>query len=65
MELLTITEVARVLRVRVPRAYQLARDGVLPTVRIGRQIRVEANALRNWVAQGGQPLDGCGESTPT
>ena len=58
LELLTVPEVATQLRVSVPRAYQLAREGVLPVVRLGRQVRIEEETLRKWVAQGGQGLPG-------
>ena len=53
MKLLTIPEVARLLQVRVPRAYQLARDGVVPVVRVGRQVRVDERALHKWITGGG------------
>ena len=56
MELLTIPEVARVLRVPIPRAYELARQGLLPVVLLGRQVRVEQGALREWIDNGGQGL---------
>ena len=56
MKLLTIPEVARVLRVREPRAYQLARDVQIPVVSLGRQVRVDEAALREWVINGGRPL---------
>ena len=56
MLLLTIREVASVLRVPVSRVYSLARRGVIPTVRLGdRQLRVDQEALRDWVQRGGQP----------
>ncbi len=58
LRLLTISEVAKVLRVPIPRAYGLARSGVIPTVRIGRQVRVAENALQAWIGQGGQALPG-------
>jgi excisionase family DNA binding protein len=57
MDLMTIEEVARVLRVRQERAYQLARDGVLPAVRVGRQVRVDRCALREWIERGGRGLN--------
>ena len=56
MKLLTIPEVARVLHVRTERAYQLAREGVLPVVRVGRQVRVAERALDRWIAAGGRTL---------
>ena len=58
MRLLTIPEVARRLHVRDERAYQLVRDGVVPAVRIGRQVRVDEDSLLEWIAQGGRALDG-------
>ncbi len=58
MALLTIPEVAARLRVSRARAYQLAREGLIPIVRLGRQLRVEEGALRAWLANGGQALSG-------
>ena len=63
MRLLTISEVSRVLRVKKARAYQLARDGVLPVVHVGRQVRVSEDALRSWVDHGGHPLNKSREHT--
>ena len=56
MDLLTVPEVARILRVRVPRAYELARQGAIPVVRIGRQVRIQEEILREWITSGGQAL---------
>jgi excisionase family DNA binding protein len=56
MKLLTIDEVACVLRVRRARAYELARQGLLPVTRLGRQLRVEHDALTMWVRNGGRSL---------
>lgn len=53
MKLLQIDEVAGILDVTIPRAYLLARSGVIPIVRIGRQVRVSADALREWIEAGG------------
>lgn len=52
-----IPKLAEVLDVTVPRAYELARVGFFPTgviVRIGRQVRVNEDALRAWIASGGR-----------
>lgn len=57
MRLLTMEEVADILRVPRPRVYLMARRGWIPVVRIGRQIRVEETQLRDWIAQGGRSLD--------
>ena len=58
MVLLTIEEVADILRVPKQRAYQMARQELFPVVHMGRQIRVEESALRSWIANGGRKLSG-------
>ena len=55
--LMTIGEVAELLRVRPARAYQLARDGLLPCVRLGTQVRVDPQQLAEWIACGGSRLE--------
>lgn len=42
----------------VPRAqvYVLAREGMIPSVRLGRRLRFSPAALASWVANGGAPL---------
>ena len=57
-KLLRLAEVASLLNVRLPRAYEMARQGVLPVVRLGRQLRVDPDRLEEWLAQGGQALSG-------
>ena len=54
--LMKIPEVARVLDVPVDRGYALARDGVIPVVRIGRQVRVDQDQLAAWIEEGGREL---------
>jgi excisionase family DNA binding protein len=56
--LLLIPEVADILGVSTARAYELARTGALPAVRLGRQVRVDPDALQTWLDNGGQPLSG-------
>jgi excisionase family DNA binding protein len=53
MKLLTAKEVASILRVKPERVYALVRAGLLPSVRIVRQIRFEEMALMDWIARGG------------
>ena len=53
MRFLTIPEIAELLRVSRARAYQLVRLGVVPAVRLGRQVRVEEGALRHWIEREG------------
>lgn len=57
-KLLTMADVATVLNVTVARAYELARTGLLPTVKLGRQVRVDETRLRDWIAAGGAALPG-------
>lgn len=45
MRLITIPEVAVTLSISVPRAYELARNGTIPCLRFGRQIRVNPTEL--------------------
>ncbi len=58
MTLLTAPEVARILRVRTSRVYELAREGLLPATRMGRQLRIDEALLRRWIKSGGEALPG-------
>lgn len=62
--LLTIEQVATILNVKTSRAYELARTGLLPTVRLGRQVRVDETRLLSWIESGGTALPGGWRSTP-
>jgi len=55
--LLRLSEVARLLDVTLPRAYEMARHGIIPVVRLGRQVRVDPDRLAAWINGGGTPLD--------
>ncbi len=57
-QLLTLEETARVLTVTYARAAELARQGVIPVVRLGRQIRVNPDDLNQFIASGGKALPG-------
>ena len=57
-QLLTLEQTARVLTVTYSRAAELARQGVIPVVRIGRQIRVNPDDLNQFIANGGKALPG-------
>ncbi len=56
--LLLASEGAAILRVTIPRFYQLVRDGVVPAIRVGRQIRVDPQKLQDWLDRGGRSLAG-------
>jgi excisionase family DNA binding protein len=50
-ELLTMAEAARRLSIPTSRAYELARQKKLPAVKIGKYVRVSAQALAAYQAQ--------------
>jgi excisionase family DNA binding protein len=56
--LLTLQETADLLRIRYWRAAELARRGVLPAIRLGRQTRVDPVRLKEFLDRGGQALPG-------
>ena len=56
MALMKIPEMARVLDVPVDRGYALARKGIIPVVRVGRQVRVDEDQLAAWIEAGGREL---------
>jgi excisionase family DNA binding protein len=51
-KLLTIREVADILRVHSRTAYRLVKDGTLQAIRVGTQWRVTESALHEYVARG-------------
>jgi len=53
VKLLTISEVADALSVSKARGYELVRKGLIPAVRIGRQVRVHPDHLELWLSRGG------------
>lgn len=57
--LLTTADVQRVLRLSRTRTFELLHSQGFPTIRLGRCLRVEPNALRDWIAsQGSRSSDG-------
>jgi excisionase family DNA binding protein len=55
MRLLDAKEVAEILQVNTQRVYELTRQGILPSIRIGaRQIRFEEERLIRWIENGGR-----------
>jgi excisionase family DNA binding protein len=51
--LLTVGEVATILRVHPNRVYELAARKTLPSVRVGRLLRFHIDALHEWIRSGG------------
>jgi excisionase family DNA binding protein len=56
--LLHANDVAEMLGVSTARVYELARTGILPSVRIGRQVRFSAASIGAWIQNGGASLPG-------
>jgi excisionase family DNA binding protein len=57
-KLLRLPEVARILDLREDQVYALARQNIIPVVRIGRQLRVDPDKLKEWIDNGGKAFDG-------
>ncbi len=57
MKLLLAKEAAVILRVPQNRVYALGKKGVLPCVRIGRQVRFVEDDLLDWIRKGGTQQD--------
>lgn len=57
-QLLTMSQAAEILGVREPKIYIMAREGLLPVVRLGRQLRIDPDKLEQWIESGGQSFDG-------
>lgn len=56
MPLVTAEEISTELSITPARVYDLARQGVLPSVRLGRQIRFDPERIKAWIDSGGQAL---------
>ena len=56
--LLRPNEVGEVLGIGRTRMYEMLANGDLPSIRIGRSIRIPTNALTQWVEQQGNGIHG-------
>ena len=54
-EYLKVPEVARIIRVARSRAYELVAEGEIPSIRIGRSVRVSRRELDKWLEEQRQP----------
>lgn len=54
-EYLKVREVAEVLRIARSRAYELVGSGEIPSVRIGRSVRVSREELDRWLEEQRHP----------
>ena len=50
-DILTVRQVADILRIGRNTAYELARAGLVPSVKIGRQIRITKQAVLDYIAR--------------
>jgi len=55
---LTAQEVAERYLLDIQRVYAATREGLIPCVRIGRQIRYDLEQLKEWEKRGGTPYPG-------
>jgi excisionase family DNA binding protein len=53
--LLRVGDVSRRLGIHRQTAYLKLKRGDIPSVRVGRAIRVDPQALEAWIQQGGKP----------
>jgi excisionase family DNA binding protein len=58
MQLLEAQRAAVFLGVSEARLYDLARQGIVPCVRLGRTVRFDEGTLKEFVAAGGKALPG-------
>lgn len=54
IELLTIDQVAQILKLTTQTVLRMVHAGKLPAVRVGRTYRVEAGKLKQWLEAGGE-----------
>lgn len=62
MKLLTAQDVSIILRVTPHRIYQMARQGMLPAIRVGRCLRIDEAKLQAWLDRGGFCLEAEGQA---
>lgn len=48
-EVMTVQEVAKYLRLKRSTAYELVKQGVIPSIKLGRQIRVPKSGLKKML----------------
>lgn len=51
MKILTIKEVAKVLRIDMFTAYRYAQEGKIPAVRLGRNWKIDEGILEKWLTE--------------
>jgi len=51
MKVLTVKEAADQLKVKPQWVYAMLREGGLPFIRLGRQIRIDEDSLEKWLVE--------------
>jgi excisionase family DNA binding protein len=54
MRLITASQLAEKWQLKPSRIYELARLKIIPSVRLGRQVRFDEAALLEWISRGGK-----------
>ena len=49
--MLTVKEAAELLKVKPQWVYAMLREGNLPFIRLGRQIRIDEDSLEKWLVE--------------
>ena len=57
-QLLKVSDVAEMLQLSEDRVYTLAREQIIPSVRIGRTLRFSSKAIDEFINNGGKSLPG-------
>ena len=57
-KLLKVERVAEIFNLSEERIYALAREGILPVVKLGRQLRFSEDAIREFIQNGGKSWSG-------
>ncbi len=51
-DLLTVPEVAKLLRIGKNQAYEAVKRGDIPSIKIGKTIRIPKHHIANWLLEG-------------
>ena len=51
MDILTVKELSKLLRIGINAAYRLVRSGVIHSVRVGRQYRIPRSAVDKYLSE--------------
>ncbi len=65
MALIDVNEASQVLGFTKQRTYALVRNGLIPAVHVGRQVRFDPDAIQKWISGGGKALPGGWRQIPT